>query len=118
MNFPLSEGEALLAAPLLGIGFGWFLEQGGLGNAPLLASQFYLKDLRVFKIMFSALLTAMLGAFWLDRLGVIRLDAIAMPPIFLVPQAVGGVLFGFGFIVAGRSAESRKLYTHLWSART
>ncbi len=101
MTFPLPEGEALLAAPIIGMGFGWFLERGGLGNAPLLASQFYLTDLRVFKVMFSALLTALLGTFWLDRLGVIRLDAIAMPPTFLLPQAIGGVLFGFGFVVAG-----------------
>lgn len=101
MSFPLPERQALFAAPIIGIGFGWFLERGGLANAPLLAAQFYLKDLRVFKVMFSALLTAMLGAFWLDHFGVIRLSDIAMPPTFLLPQAVGGMLFGFGFVVAG-----------------
>lgn len=101
MNFPLPEGQALFAAPVIGVGFGWFLERGGLGNAPLLASQFYLKDLRVFKVMFSALLTAMLGAFWLDRVGLIHLGDILMPQTYLLPQAAGGVLFGFGFVVAG-----------------
>ena len=67
----LGTSGALLAAPLIGFAFGWFLERGGLGSAPKLAGQFYLTDLTVFKVMFSALLIAMLGAFWLDRLGVL-----------------------------------------------
>ena len=76
MIAPLSETGVLgpigilLAAPLIGFAFGWFLERGGLGNARKLAGQFYLADLTVFKVLFSALLTAMLGAFWLSRLGV------------------------------------------------
>ena len=51
--------------------------------------------------MFSALLTAMLGAFWLDRLGVLELDLVYLPETFVLPQAVGGVLFGVGFLVGG-----------------
>ena len=97
----LGASGALLAAPAIGFAFGWFLERGGLGHAPKLAGQFYLTDLTVFKVMFSALLTAMLGAFWLDRLGVLQLDRVYMPETFVVPQAVGGVLFGAGFLTAG-----------------
>ena len=76
---PLAETGALgatgslLAALALGFAFGWCLERGGLGSARKLAGQFYFTDLTVFKVMFSALLTAMLGAFWLDRLGVLDL---------------------------------------------
>jgi rhodanese-related sulfurtransferase len=92
---------ALLAAPAIGFAFGWFLERGGLGSAPKLAGQFYLTDLTVFKVMFSALVTAMLGAFWLDRVGVLRLDLVYLPETFVLPQALGGVLFGAGFLVAG-----------------
>jgi hypothetical protein len=91
----------LLAAPLIGFGFGWFLERGGLGHAPKLAGQFYLTDLTVFKVMFSALVTAMLGAFWLDQFGLLKLDLVYLPETFVIPQAVGGGLFGAGFIVAG-----------------
>lgn len=104
---PLSEtgalgpGAALAAAPLIGFAFGWFLERGGLANARKLAGQFYLTDLTVFKVLFSALLTAMLGAFWLDRLGVLDLDLVYLPETFVLPQAVGGVLFGAGFLVGG-----------------
>jgi hypothetical protein len=104
---PLSETGAvgplgiLIAAPVIGFAFGWFLERGGLGNARKLAGQFYLTDLTVFKVLFTALLTAMLGGFWLDRLGVLDLDLVYLPETFVLPQAVGGVLFGAGFLMGG-----------------
>jgi hypothetical protein len=107
MNAPLTETGALgplgalLMAPLIGFAFGWFLERGGLGNARKLAGQFYLTDLTVFKVLFSALLTAMLGAFWLDIFGVLDLSLVYLPETFVLPQAMGGVLFGAGFLVAG-----------------
>jgi uncharacterized protein len=104
---PLSEtgvlGPAgvLLTAPLIGFAFGWCLERGGLGEARKLAGQFYLTDLTVFKVLFSALVTAMLGAFWLDRLGLLDLDLVYLPETFVLPQAVGGALFGAGFLLGG-----------------
>lgn len=84
-----------------GIAFGWFLECGGLSDARKLAGQFYLRDLTVFKALFSALLTAMLGAFWLDRAGLLDLSHVYMPETFVLPQAVGGAVFGTGFLIAG-----------------
>jgi uncharacterized protein len=104
---PLSETGALgaagvvMTAPLIGFAFGWFLERGGLGEARKLAGQFYLTDLTVFKVLFSALLTAMLGAFWLDRFGLLDLDLVYLPETFVLPQMAGGVLFGAGFLVGG-----------------
>jgi hypothetical protein len=73
MTAPLTETGALgpigelVVAPIVGFGFGWFLERGGLGYAPKLAGQFYFTDFTVFKVMFTALVTAMLGAIWLER---------------------------------------------------
>jgi hypothetical protein len=107
MTAPFSETGVigphgvLLAAPLIGFAFGWFLERGGLGSARKLAGQFYFADLTVFKVMFSALLTAMLGAFWLNAFGVLDLELVYLPETFVLPQAVGGVLFGAGFLFAG-----------------
>ena len=86
----LGETGVLIVAPLIGFAFGWFLERGGLGSARKLAGQFYRTDLTVFKVLFSALLTAMLGAFWLDRLGFLRLDLVYLPETYVWPQAVGG----------------------------
>jgi hypothetical protein len=107
MNAPLAatgvlgSTGVLLSAPLIGFAFGWFLERGGLGSARKLAGQFYLTDLTVFKVLFSALLTAMLGAFWLDRLGLLDLSLVYLPETYVLPQAVGGALFGAGFLVGG-----------------
>jgi uncharacterized membrane protein YedE/YeeE len=91
----------MITAIAIGVAFGWFLERAGLGNARKLAGQFYLTDLTVFKVMFSAIVTAMLGAFWLSRIGVLDLAGVYVPETYLLPQLDGGLLFGAGFVVAG-----------------
>ena len=92
---------AIAAALLIGIAFGWTLESAGMGNARKLAAQFYLTDLTVFKVMFSAIVTAMLGLFWLGRLGALDLSRVYVPETYLLPQFVGGLVFGIGFAAAG-----------------
>jgi uncharacterized membrane protein YedE/YeeE len=92
---------ALVAALIIGIAFGWCLESAGMGSARKLAAQFYLTDLTVFKVMFSAIVTAMLGLFWLGRLGVLDLSRVYVPETYLVPQLVGGLIFGVGFALGG-----------------
>jgi uncharacterized membrane protein YedE/YeeE len=92
---------ALVAAVLIGVAFGWCLERAGMGSARKLAGQFYLTDLTVFKVMFSAIVTAMLGAFWLGRLGVLDLSRVYVPETFVLPQLVGGLVFGVGFVIGG-----------------
>ena len=51
--------------------------------------------------MFSAIVTAMLGAFWLGRFGVLDLTRVYVPETYLLPQLAGGLLFGAGFVAAG-----------------
>ena len=93
--------SALGIAVIIGIAFGWTLERAGLGSARKLAGQFYLTDLTVFKVMFSAILVAMLGAFWLGRLGILDLASVYVPETFLLPQLAGGAVFGAGFVIGG-----------------
>lgn len=105
MSAPWLEGApgagGLAAGLLLGIAFGWFLERGGMGNARKLSAQFQLTDFTLFKVMFSALVTAMLGAFWLARMGLLDPARLYVPETFLLPQALGGIVFGIGFAAAG-----------------
>lgn len=103
MSAPWNPGEtgALAAALLLGVAFGWLLERGGMGSARKLAGQFQLTDLSVLRLMFSAVLTAMLGSYWLARLGALDLARVSVPPTWWLPQAAGGIVFGAGFAVAG-----------------
>lgn len=91
----------MITAFAIGIAFGFALERAGLGSARKLIGQFYLTDFTVFKVMFSAIVTAMLGAFWLSRLGVVDLSTIYVPRTWLLPQLAGGLIFGVGFVVAG-----------------
>ena len=84
----------------IGIAFGFALERAGLGNARKLAGQF-LRDFTVVKVMFSAILTAMLGLYWLGRFGAIDSAFLYVPDTYLAPQAVGGLVFGAGFALAG-----------------
>jgi uncharacterized protein len=93
--------NAILLPLAIGVAFGIALERGGLGSARKLTGQFYLTDLTVFKVMFSAIVTAMLGLFWLSRMAWIDLDAIAVPETYLRPQIAGGLIFGAGFVLAG-----------------
>lgn len=93
--------SSLVVAIAIGIAFGWTLEHAGLGSAPKLAGQFYFTDLTVFEVMFSAIVTAMLGVFWLSRLGILDVSRVYVPETFLLPQLAGGFLFGAGFVMAG-----------------
>ncbi len=92
---------SLLIAFGTGIAFGFFLERAGFGSGRKLAAQFYLTDMTVFKVLFTAVITAMLGLFWLSWLGLVDYELVAVPETFLVPQLVGGIIFGVGFVMGG-----------------
>ncbi len=105
MTFPLfghfGPSTGLLLGTLIGIGFGFVLERAGFGRARNLAAQFYLTDLRVLKVMFSAIVTALAGLALLAGAGALDLSRITVPETFLWPQLVGGLLLGAGFIISG-----------------
>jgi len=95
------EETSLVLAFLIGIGFGFFLERAGFGSARKLVSQFYLNDLAVFKVMFTAIVTAMLGVTYLAWMGWLDLSLVYLVPTYLVPQVVGGLILGAGFVIGG-----------------
>jgi hypothetical protein len=100
-NGIFGDGTSLVIAVLIGIGFGFFLERAGFGSARKLVSQFYLNDLTVFKVMFTAIVTAMVGAAVLSWVGWLDLSLVYMVPTYLMPQIVGGLILGVGFVVGG-----------------
>ena len=63
-TFPLPLADLLghwgshMIYAVIGVAFGMTLESAGFGNSQLLAAQFYFKDMRVFKVMFTAILVA------------------------------------------------------------
>ena len=96
-----SDSTSLIFALVIGIFFGFFLERGGLGNAKKLAGQFYFYDMTVFKMMFTAIITAMFGLFWLSFWGFLDLSLVYIIPTYILPQIIGGFVFGIGFVMAG-----------------
>jgi hypothetical protein len=88
-------------AVLAGFGFGFVLQRAGFGSSRKLAAQFYLRDMTVLKVMFTAIVTALLGLTVLRAVGLVDFEQIYVNPTFLGPQVVGGVIFGVGFVVGG-----------------
>jgi hypothetical protein len=95
------DEASLVLAFLIGIGFGFFLERAGFGSAKKLVAQFYLTDLAVFKVMFTAIVTAMLGVTYLAWAGFLDLSLVYLVPTYWVAQVVGGLVLGVGFVVGG-----------------
>lgn len=92
---------AMALATVLGIGFGFALERGGFGRATTLVAQFYGDNMRVFKVMFSAIVTTTVGLGILGGLGILDLSLIIIPGTWIVPAIVGGTLLGVGFVMSG-----------------
>jgi uncharacterized protein len=95
------DNVSLILAFIIGIAFGFALERAGFGSVRKLTAQFYFTDLAVFKVMFTAIVTAMTGLFYLAWIGVVDLSQVYLTPTYIVPQSVGGLLLGVGFVVGG-----------------
>ena len=89
-----SYPTGLFMGTLIGFAFGFVLERSGFGRGTVLAAQFYFKDMRVLKVMFSAVVTALLGMTILSGVGVLDMSDVQVPPTFLWPQLFGGLLLG------------------------
>jgi rhodanese-related sulfurtransferase len=109
MIFPLQSLLAVSAANpwtyvvfgLIGFAFGFALEISGFGNSKKLAAQFYFKDLTVLKVMFTAIVVAMVLIFASASLGILDFNQVWVNPTYLSSGIVGGLIMGVGFIVGG-----------------
>jgi thiosulfate/3-mercaptopyruvate sulfurtransferase len=97
----LSSSSAFALSLLIGVAFGFVLEQAGFGSSRRLAGIFYFRDMAVLKVMFSGLVTTMLGIAYLVAFGWITLEGIYLMPTVYVAQIVGGLVFGVGFVLSG-----------------
>lgn len=105
--FPLHL-ESLVGKPLMyliflliGFLFGYVLEISGFNHSPSLAAQFYFKDLRVFKVFFTAIVVGMLLLFLSSAVGLLDYNLIWVNPTYLWSGIVGGLIMGVGFILGG-----------------
>ena len=92
---------AFLAALVIGLLFGVTLERAGFGSSRRLTGVFYFTDMAVLKVMFSAMLTAMLGLALAQVFGLIAPAQLYVLPTVYGAQIVGGLIFGVGFVMGG-----------------
>lgn len=97
----LGHWNAYLVFLVIGFLFGYVLEIAGFGNALKLAPQFYFKDMTVLKVMFGAIIVAMVLIFLSTGLGLLDYKLIYVNPTYLWPGIVGGLIMGVGFILGG-----------------
>ena len=97
----ISDQLNLVVALILGIGFGFVLEQAGFSSSRRLAGVFYGYDFAVLRVFFTAAVTAMCGVLLLGYFGLLDTDAIFVNPTWLMPTIIGGMIMGVGFILGG-----------------
>ncbi|MBN1483726.1 MAG: YeeE/YedE family protein [Chloroflexia bacterium] len=88
----------LLLGLLLGVAFGFLLQKSGICTYDVILGQLLLEDFTVVKVMFSAVITGMLGVYLMRSLGWVRLIPKSGS---LGSSVVGGLIFGVSFAILG-----------------
>ena len=91
----------LLIALVIGIGFGFALEQAGFSSSRKLVGMFYGYDTTVIKVFFTAAIVALIGSQILSYLGILDLNKVYVNEFYVIPAIAGGVIMGAGFIIGG-----------------
>jgi hypothetical protein len=97
----MPEWLDLLIALLIGIGFGFSLEQAGFSSSRKLAGMFYGYDTTVIKVFFTAAIVALVGSQLLSFFGLLNLKLVFVNEFYVAASIVGGVIMGAGFIMGG-----------------
>ena len=101
ITFEFSECINLLIAFLIGIGFGYSLEQAGFSSSRKLAGMFYGYDTTVIKVFFTAAIVALAGSQLLSFFGLLNLKQVFVNPYYVNASILGGIIMGAGFIMGG-----------------
>lgn len=99
--FEIPQELNFLIAFVIGIGFGFALEQAGFSSSRKLAGMFYGYDTTVLKVFFTATIVAMLGLIFLNHFELIDMGIIYVNEYYINSAIIGGVIMGVGFIVGG-----------------
>ncbi len=91
----------LILAIVIGFFFGFLLEQAGFSTSKKLVGLFYGYDFTVWRVFFTAAITAMFGILLLAHFDLLDLDLIYVNPLYLWSVIVGGVIMGVGFLLGG-----------------
>ncbi|HEX2977389.1 MAG TPA: hypothetical protein VHO68_15755, partial [Bacteroidales bacterium] len=88
--FNAPEWLDLLIALLIGIGFGFSLEQAGFSSSRKLTGMFYGYDTTVLKVFFTAAIVALVGSQFLSYFGLLDLSQVFVNEYYVKASVVGG----------------------------
>jgi len=88
----------LLIGLLIGAGFGFLLQKGGLTSYNVIIGQLLFTDFTVLKTMLTAVITGMIGVHLLKSGGIINFHP---KPGSFGSTVIGGLIFGVGFALLG-----------------
>lgn len=97
----IPEWVNLLIGFIIGVGFGFALEQAGFSSSRKLAGMFYGYDTTVLKVFFTAAIVALVGSQFLSFFGLLDLSLVFVNPYYVGAALIGGVIMGAGFIMGG-----------------
>lgn len=97
----LDTPVAFFASLLIGLAFGVTLERAGFGSSRRLSGIFYFRDMAVLKVMFTAVVVAMLGLTYAKAFGWVTMENVYFMPTLYTAQIVSGLVFGVGFVMSG-----------------
>lgn len=97
-NLHKNKRIQLVIGLIIGILFGFLLQQGGVTKYDVIINQLLLKDFTVLKVMISASITGMLGVYFLKQLGLAQLHPKSGS---IGSSVIGGLIFGVGFGILG-----------------
>ena len=101
MSLPLGY-TGPVSGIVLGLVFGYALENAGFGSSCKLTAQLRFQDWAVFKVMFTAIIIASGGLYLLQALGLVNVVSdMFVPSVMLWGSSIGGVLIGTGMAVGG-----------------
>ena len=93
-----NRGIQLVIGLVMGIGFGFLLQKGGVTRYDVIIGQLLLKDFTVIKVMLTAVLVGKIGVHFLRSIGMAQLHP---KPGSIGSTLLGALIFGAGFAILG-----------------
>ncbi len=97
----IASGWDFVIAFLIGILFGFALEQAGFSSSKKITGWIYGFDFTVIKVFFTASIVAMTGLMVMQYVGWIDFDELFVNPTYLWSEIVGSLIMGAGFAIGG-----------------
>lgn len=88
-------------ALLIGLAFGYILENSGFSSSRKIVGVFYGYDFTVIRVFMTACAVAMIGLLYFNYMGWMDLSLVFVNPLFFWATLIGSIIMGLGFVLGG-----------------